>query len=165
MLRLQTYIKIYTTCAVTLTLIIILKTIIYIVMRIRLPGLFKDECGGKVISEFVSLRSKLYHVLIDDDKNPSKKAAEGVKKKIASKYLLHDDYKNVLFGGEEVNVSQTTFRSVNHTMYSVRQNKCALSAIDSKRYILPDLVSTRALGHYLNKFELNFDISSQGSDL
>ena len=103
--------------------------------------------------------------MIDDDKNPSKKAAEGVKKKIASKYLLHDDYKNVLFGGEEVNVSQTTFRSVNHTMYSVRQNKCALSAIDSKRYILPDLVSTRALGHYLNKFELNFDISSQGSDL
>ena len=128
------------------------------------PGLFKDECGGKVISEFVGLRSKLYHVLIDDDKNPSKMAAAGVKKKIANKYLLHEDYKNVLFGGEEVNVAQTTFRSVNHTMYSVRQSKCALSAIDSKRYILPDLVSTRALGHYLNEFELDFDISSQGSD-
>ena len=123
------------------------------------PGLFKDECGGKVISEIVRLRSELYHVLTDNDKNPSKKAAEGVKNKIAHKYLWHDDYKNVLFGGEEVNVAQTTFRSVNHTMHSVRQNKCALAAIDSKRYILPDLVSTRALGHYLNKFEFNFDIS------
>ena len=66
-------------------------------MRIRLPGLFKDECGGKVISEFLGLKSKLYHVLIDDDKNPIKKAAARVKKKIANKYLSHDDYKNVLF--------------------------------------------------------------------
>ena len=30
--------------------------------------------------------------------------------------------------------------------------------IDNKRYILPDLVSTRALGHYRNQSEIECDI-------
>lgn len=126
------------------------------------PGLFKDECGGSVISEFVGLRSKLYHILIDDSKNPSKLAAAGVKKSIANKYLLHEDYKNVLFGGEEVNISQTTLRSYQHSIYTVRQSRCALSAIDSKRFVLSDLVSTRALGHHLNEYEVDFEVHPDG---
>ena len=100
------------------------------------PGLFKDECGGKVISEFVGLRSKLYSIKIEDPEKPHKLAAAGVKKAIAKRNLLHSDYKDVLFGGDEVNVSQTTLRSFNLYMYTVRQNKCALSAIDSKCFIL-----------------------------
>ena len=122
------------------------------------PGLFKDECGGKVISEFVGLRSKLYSVKINDDLESHKMAAAGVKRSIAKRNLMHEDYKRVLFGGEEVNVQQTTLRSFNHTMFTVRQDKCALSAIDTKRFILHDCVTTRALGHHLNEYEPDFDI-------
>lgn len=42
----------------------------------KVPGLFKDELGGKVLTEFIGLRSKLYCV------KPSKdviKKAKGVK--------------------------------------------------------------------------------------
>ena len=85
-------------------------------------------------------------------------AAAGVKRKVAKRDLRHESYKDVLFGGEEVHVNQTTLRSYNHTMYTVQQNKCALSAIDNKRYILSDLVSTRALGHHLNQYEMHCDI-------
>ena len=40
-------------------------------------GLMKDELGGKIITEFVVLRSKTYSYLIDDDKNVKK--AKGTK--------------------------------------------------------------------------------------
>ena len=75
-----------------------------------------------------------------------------------------------MFGEEEVRVNQTTLRSYNHTMYTIKQRKCALSVIDNTRnillkkkeketrYILPDLVTTRALGHYINQPELDCDI-------
>ena len=120
------------------------------------PGLMKDEFAGKYGSEFVGLRSKLYSCKIHEA--DGKMAAAGVKRKVAKRDLRHESYKDVLFGGEEVHVNQTTLRSYNHTMYTVQQNKCALSAIDNKRYILSDLVSTRALGHHLNQYEMHCDI-------
>ena len=39
----------------------------------KLPGLFKDELGGKIITEFVALRAKAYSYL-DDDGNKHKKS-------------------------------------------------------------------------------------------
>ena len=39
----------------------------------KVPGLFKDELGGKIITEFVTLRSKTYSYL-DDNCNEHKKA-------------------------------------------------------------------------------------------
>ena len=32
----------------------------------KLPGLFKDELGGKIITEFVALRAEAYSYLDDD---------------------------------------------------------------------------------------------------
>ena len=39
----------------------------------KVPGLFKDELGGKIITEFVALRAKAYSYL-DDDGNKHKKS-------------------------------------------------------------------------------------------
>ena len=39
----------------------------------KVPGLFKDELGGKIITEFVALRAKAYSYL-DDDGNEHKKS-------------------------------------------------------------------------------------------
>ena len=44
----------------------------------KVPGLFKDELGGKIITEFVALRAKAYSYL-DDDGNKHKKS-KGAKK-------------------------------------------------------------------------------------
>ena len=78
------------------------------------PGLMKDEFAGKFASEFCGLRSKLYSCKVHEANG--KMAAAGVKHKVARRHLLHEKYKSVLFGGEEVRVNQTTLRSYNHTM-------------------------------------------------
>ena len=41
-------------------------------------GLFKDESGGKIIIEIITVRSKTYSFLMDD--NSEQKKAKGTKK-------------------------------------------------------------------------------------
>ena len=43
----------------------------------KIPGLFKDESGGKIMTEFVALRAKTCAYLMDDDSKPKK--AKGTK--------------------------------------------------------------------------------------
>ena len=45
----------------------------------------KDELEGKIITEFVALRTKTYTYLTDDDKNIKK--AKGTKKFVTKEYL------------------------------------------------------------------------------
>ena len=45
----------------------------------NVPGMFKDEAGGKIIIEFVGLRSKLYSYKIN---NGNIKKCKGVKKNL-----------------------------------------------------------------------------------
>ena len=45
----------------------------------KVPGLFKDELGGKIMTLFVGVRGKVYAYLIDNDSNEYKKAT-GTKK-------------------------------------------------------------------------------------
>ena len=65
--------------------------------RKAFSGLFKDEFVSKVMRQFVALRSKMASMEIQDDKR--KFAAAGIKNSIASKKLLHKNFKDVLFEG------------------------------------------------------------------
>ena len=49
----------------------------------KIIGLMKDELGGKIITEFVTLRPKTYSLLTDDGKEDKK--AKGTKKCIIKK--------------------------------------------------------------------------------
>ena len=51
----------------------------------KVPGLFKDELGGKIITEVVALRPKTYAYLMDDGSNHKK--AKGTKKCVIKKKL------------------------------------------------------------------------------
>ena len=76
----------------------------------KVIGLMKDELGGKVMTEFVALRSKMYayrridylavqyeHFVACDEKR-----CKGTKRCVVSKGLTFDDYKTCLFDGETV---------------------------------------------------------------
>ena len=57
----------------------------------KVIGLMKDELGGKIITEFVTLRPQTYSFLTDDGKDDKK--AKGTKKCVIKKMIKFNDYK------------------------------------------------------------------------
>ena len=108
-----------------------------------------------MITEFVSLRAKMYSFKTDDE-HVSKKA-NGIKKKVVEREINFDDYKRSLFGITKEDMQQktsfNTIRSYQHELYTITQNKIGLCSFDDKRYILDDNVSTYAYGHHKIKNE------------
>ena len=108
-------------------------------------GLFKDECKGKPIKEFVGLRSKMYSLDIEGGIDRFK--AAGVKKSVKLQQLNHQLYKDVLDKRQDTVVTQHLIRSRLQVLETVSQVRTGLSAYDDKRYILDDGVSTLPYGH------------------
>lgn len=109
----------------------------------KVPGLFKDEMGGNIITEFVGLRSKLY--CIKTIENTIKKA-KGVKTSVVREITL-SDYKNTLYHGDIIRKTNVLFKSIKHDIFTRSLNKIALSCNDDKRLVTLDKVSTKAWGH------------------
>ncbi|GFR01289.1 gastrula zinc finger protein XlCGF57.1 [Trichonephila clavata] len=108
-------------------------------------GCFKDEMNSKPIIEFVGLRAKMYSMLTPDSE---KKTAKGVSKVVVQQKLKHSNYLQCLKENKSTKENMILIKSENHDIYTVRQNKTALSSFDDKRYILDDNIGTFAYGHY-----------------
>ncbi|GFR06857.1 PR domain zinc finger protein 4 [Trichonephila clavata] len=108
-------------------------------------GCFKDEINSRPIIEFVSLRAKMYSMLTPDSE---KKTAKGVSKVVIQQKLKHSNYLQCLKENKSTKENMILIKSENHDIYTVRQNKTALSSFDDKRYILDDNIGTFAYGHY-----------------
>ena len=132
----------------------------------KVIGMMKDEAGGKQITEFVGLRSKLYAYKMDrydeqcgdptcDGKNCSIKSCpgyggrkcKGVKKGVVKNEITFEDYKRCLFSGEKQCKSMNTIRHRKHDIYTEKITKIALSADDDKRIVAENGIDTAAIGH------------------
>ena len=82
----------------------------------KVIGLMKDELGGKIITEFVTLRPKSYSYLTDDGKEDKK--AKGTKKCVIKRMIKFNDFKNCLFKDEVILKSQQSFISKKNTTYT-----------------------------------------------
>ena len=80
----------------------------------KVIGLMKDDLGGKIITEFVTLRPKTYSFLTDDGKEDKK--TKGTKKCVIKKMIKFNDYKKCLLNDEVILKSQQRFISKN-TMF------------------------------------------------
>ena len=92
-------------------------------------GLMKDELGGKIMKEFVSLRPKMYSYKVG---NSEPKKCKGIKKCVVKCTINFDDHKRCLFSGEHSHRSQLLFRSHKHEVKTLEVNKLALSREDNK---------------------------------
>ena len=70
----------------------------------------KDELGGKIMAEFVALRTKTYSYLTDDWKEDKK--AKGTKKCVIKRRLKFNDYKYCLLNNEIILKSQEKNRVI-----------------------------------------------------
>ena len=111
----------------------------------KVPGMMKDEAGGKIIEGFVGLRAKLYSYKMFEGKEEKK--CKGIKKAVIKKQISFDDYKECLFSKKPQMRKMNVIRSHQHEIFSETVNKIALSADDDKRIILDDGISTLALGN------------------
>ena len=111
----------------------------------NLIGLMKDELGGKIITEFVTLRPKTYSYLTDDCKEDKK--AKGTKKCIIKRMIKFNDYKNCLLKDKVVLKLQQRFISKKHDVYTESINKIALSNNDDKRIVLSDKITLYPYGY------------------
>ena len=110
----------------------------------KVIGLMKDELGGEIMKEFVSLRPKMYSYRVG---NLEPKKCKGIKKCIVTRTISFDDYKRCLFSGESSHRSQLLFRSRKHEVRTLELYKLALSREDDKRITI-DGVASCAIGHY-----------------
>lgn len=112
----------------------------------KVLGMFKDDAGGRQITEFVGLRSKLYSYRMDDLKEEKK--CKGITKAIIKKSIIFKDYKNCIFKKQNQMGNMKIIRSELHEIYTVNVNKVALSYKDDKRIIREDDIHTYAYGHF-----------------
>ena len=111
----------------------------------KVPGMMKDEAGGKIIEEFVGLRAKLYSYKMFEGKEEKK--CKGIKKVVVKKQISFDDYKECLLSKQPQMRKMNVIRSHQHEIFSETVNKIALAADDDKRIILDDGISTLAFGN------------------
>lgn len=111
----------------------------------KIPGLFKDEMNGEIMTEFVGLRSKMYCVRCG---KKEEKKAKGVKKCVLKKSITFKHYMKCIKQNVTIRGVQNTIRSKNHNVFTIRQEKILLSPADNKRYILLDNIETLPWGHY-----------------
>ena len=118
----------------------------------KVPGMMKDEAGGRIIKGFIGLRAKLYSYRVFEGKEEKK--CKGIKKSVIKKNISYEDYEECLFTEIPQMRKMNVIRSRGHEIFSETVNKITLSANDDKR-IMKDKISTMALGHKNNNFLKN----------
>lgn len=78
-------------------------------------GLFKDELGGKNMTEFVALRAKVYALHVE---GRDVKRSKGVKKNVVRDQISLEDYRDCLFNQNLIYRQQNLIKSVKHDILS-----------------------------------------------
>ena len=116
-------------------------------------GLMEGELGGKIITEFVTLRPKTYSYLTDDGKEDKK--AKGTKTCVIKRMIKFNDYKNCLLKDKVLLKSQQRFISKKHNVCTEDINKVTLSNNDDKRIVSSDKITSYPYG-YKGKKHINY---------
>ena len=110
----------------------------------KVIGLMKDELGGEIMTEFITLRPKMYAYKTGSAES---KKCKGIKKCVVKKMISFKDDRTCLFGGGSSYRSQLMFRSSKHELKTLEVNKLTLSRDDDK-HITVNGINSLARGHY-----------------
>ena len=100
----------------------------------------KNESEGRIIDEFVGLKSKMYSIKSIDGKESN--AAKGVN--IATKF---SEFKDTLFSKKIMRHKMRRIQSKKHRIGTYEIDKISLSCFDDKRFVLNDGIHTLVYFH------------------
>ena len=130
----------------------------------KVPGLFKDKLGGKIIVEVVAVTPKTWSNLMDD--GSKKKKAKETKKCVIKRRLMLENYKDYLFNEKTIFKKQQRFKTYYHDMNTEEINKVALSSNDNKIIQTFDNVTTFPQKHLLvSMWKLNAKCTQSKRDI
>ena len=109
----------------------------------KVIGLMKGELAGKIMTEVVALRAKMY-AYRKIDKEVEEKFCKGTKKCVVSEGLTFDDYKTCLLDDETLYREQMLFENKKHKVYTVNKHKITLNRDDNKRLVQANEITTQA---------------------
>ena len=98
----------------------------------------KDELGGKIMREFVALRTKMY-AYRKIDKEVEEKRCKGTKKCVVFEGFTFDGYETCLFDSKTIYRGQMLFENKKHEVYTVDKYNIALNRDDDKRIVQADV--------------------------
>nr|CAH7717107.1 unnamed protein product [Callosobruchus chinensis] len=146
----------------------------------KVLGLMKDENNGRIMAEFVGLKSKMYAIKLfytekekemeklkikkqfDDDEIDGSESVDnhlsqlGVIKKdkgitnTSLKRITFEDYHKCLFNQVNLNTNENLIRSKKHEVYTISQRKVALTPYDDKRIVNYVYTDTLPWGYQKN---------------
>ena len=103
-------------------------------------GKMKDESEGKIIGEFVGLKSKTYSMQNIDGKESN--TAKGVN--VATEF---NEFKNTLLNKKIIRHKLKRIQSKKHKLGTYEINKISVSYFDDKRFVLNKGIHTLAYFH------------------
>ena len=106
----------------------------------KVIGKMKDESEGKIIDEFVGLKSKMYSMknIVDKESNRAKRV------NIVTEFK---EFKDTLFNKKIIRHKMRRIQDKKHKMGTYEINKILLSVFDDKRFVLNDGIHTLACFH------------------
>ena len=116
------------------------RSVYYDCANKKVIGKMKDEMSGKIIAEFVGLRSKMYSIVTADDEKLVR--AKGVNRE-----LMHGEFKNVLFDKKVIRHCMKRILANGNKIGTYDICKISLSCFDDKRFVLDDGVNSLAYGY------------------
>ena len=107
---------------------------------IKVIGKIKDVSEGKIIDEFLGLKSKMYSMKNIDGKESN--TAKGVN--IATEF---NEFKDTLFNKKVLRHKMRRIQVKKHKLRTYDIKKISLSCFDDKRFVLDDEIHTLAYFH------------------
>ena len=117
-----------------------------IVSKKKIIGKFKDELGGKIMTKFIGLRSKMYgYEYLEDSKIKFKCLAKGVNKTTKNEFNSWS-YESCLSQKKVTHKPMFNIVHKKHKIYLNEMIKIGLSPFDDKRFICEDGINTLPYG-------------------
>lgn len=118
-------------------------------------GCFKDETKGRGIAEFIALCPKLYSFIYEGESSDGIKRMKGIKMYKRDE-ISHNDYKRAYMDNFQKTIEQNLIRSRKHQLSNIRQKKCELTVLDTKRvWVRPNVSYPIGNKSHLPNHEIN----------